>query len=92
MKLTPDQIDYLAFQLLKRLTDKHVLEVADFDAIQRRVVHVITEDLLVEDKLNAEVREILAQHEGSIRKEGVQFHDLFKAVKAKLVRERGLIL
>ena len=92
VKLSPDQIDYVAFQLLKRLQDERVLELEAFEPVERRLVQVISDDLMVEDKLNAEVREVLAQHEASMRQQGVQYHEMFKAVKAKLVRERKLIL
>lgn len=54
--------------------------------------HAITEDLRVEDRLNDEVREILQQHVHEMDRANVEHHEMFKKIKAKLVRDRKLIL
>ena len=92
VRLSNDQIDYLAFQVVKVLTDERVIATSTPDALHGRVVHLITEDLAVEDKLNEEVRLILSQYEGEMRREGAQYHEAFKMIKTKLARERRLIL
>jgi hypothetical protein len=92
MKLRQDQIDYLAFRLLKQLAKEGHLRIRDTSAAEQHLTRVITDDLMVEDKLNDEVRELLAQHESRIRREGAEHHQMFKMLKAKLVKERGLIL
>ena len=52
----------------------------------------ITEELSVEDRLNAEVRQMLKAHEQEIERGNVDYHKMFTMLKQKLVRERGIIL
>ena len=92
MKLRQDKIEYLAFRLLKQLSDDGRITTKNFAAAEQHLTRVITDDLSIEDKLNDEVRQMLAEHESRIRREGAEHHQMFKMLKAKLVKERGLIL
>jgi hypothetical protein len=53
---------------------------------------VITEELSIEDRLNAEVRRMLQAHEQEIERGHVDYQKMFTMLKQKLVRERGIIL
>jgi hypothetical protein len=92
LKLNPNQIDYLAFRLLKHLEKAEAVAARDFDQAHRALIDIISDDFAVEDALNVDVRKILEAFEGQMQKEGVQYHEMFKKVKAKLIKERGLIL
>jgi hypothetical protein len=48
--------------------------------------------LSVEDRLNAEVRQLLKAYEQQIDQGQVDYQKMFQMVKQKLVRERGIIL
>jgi hypothetical protein len=52
----------------------------------------ITDELAVEDRLNAEVRQLLKSYEKEIEQGQVDYQKMFMKVKQKLVRERGIIL
>jgi len=52
----------------------------------------ITEELSVEDRLNAEVRQLLKAYERQIEQGQVDYQKMFTMIKQKLVRERGIIL
>ena len=54
--------------------------------------HAILEELLVEDRLNAEVRQLLKVYEQDIERGHVDYQRMFTLVKGKLARERGIIL
>ena len=56
------------------------------------MAQVIAEDLRVEDNLNEEVRELMRQHMDRIRRADVEYHEMFKVIKAKLAKERNIIL
>ena len=56
------------------------------------VEKAITEDLMVEDRLNEEVKDILKQHEREIEQGRADYKTMFDLIKKKLVRERGLVL
>ena len=64
----------------------------DRSVVVDRVGRALTEDLQVEDRLNEEVREILRGHADQIDRQNIQYHEMFKLIKSKLVRERKLIL
>ena len=52
----------------------------------------ITTELSVEDRLNAEVREMLKSYADQIERGQVDYQKMFTMIKSKLVRDRGLIL
>jgi hypothetical protein len=62
------------------------------DQLAAVVEEIITEELLVEDRLNDEVREILRQYEREIDSGRMDYRRLFDLTKKKLVRERNIIL
>lgn len=53
---------------------------------------VIMDELMVEDKLNDEVREILKKYSADIEKGRLDYRRVFDLTKKKIVEERGLIL
>jgi uncharacterized protein len=50
------------------------------------------EELMVEDRINDEVRQILKKFEPEIEKGRLDYRKLFDMTKQKLVRERNVIL
>jgi uncharacterized protein len=48
--------------------------------------------LSIEDRLNAEVRQLLKAYEQDIERGHVDFQRMFTMVKGKLAKERGIIL
>jgi hypothetical protein len=49
-------------------------------------------DLTLEDRLDEETREIMEQYSEMIKSSNVEYHEMFKTIKKKLMRERKLIL
>jgi hypothetical protein len=52
----------------------------------------MAEEITIEDRLNEEVREILAKYSDEMKRTGVSYQEMFKKVKGQLARERKLIL
>ena len=48
--------------------------------------------MTIEDRINEEVREILAKYADEMRRTGVSYQEMYKKVKGQLARERKLIL
>lgn len=92
MRLTNNQIDLLSYEIVKFLVKKGLIEVDNVDRLTEKVVHVITEELMVEDRLNQEVREILSKHADDLRRNEIEYYEMFKMIKAKLVKDRNIIL
>lgn len=92
MRLTREQVQLMAFHIVRTLLQEGKIEAEDREKVIDRLADVITGELLVEDKLNDEVREILNKHSDEIRMGNIEYQTMFKMVKDKLVRERKIIL
>jgi hypothetical protein len=92
MRLLPDQVEIIAHEMVRRLQETGTVRFQNAEATSDRLARALTEDLQVEDRLNDEVREILRGLAEQMDRQNVQYHEMFKLVKAKLVRERKLIL
>jgi hypothetical protein len=77
---------------MKDLIERGFIEADNPESLRDRFVDLITTELLVEDKLNDEVREILSQHAEEMRRTNVEYREMFKMIKKKLARERKIIL
>ena len=93
MKLRKEVVHYLSKKIIDHLADKEIIEYdCDYDSAVTIVEASILNDLMVEDKLNDEVKEILREQEGQIDENNINYRKVFQMVKNKLARERGLIL
>jgi hypothetical protein len=61
-------------------------------AVIDRLSAVFLADLAVEDRLNEEVREILGKYNEEISRGDINYQEMFRKIKAKLARERNIIL
>jgi hypothetical protein len=62
------------------------------DKLQTIINGIITDDLMVEDQLNEEVKALLDSKTDEYERDMMDYGRVFQMVKSKLVRERGLIL
>ncbi len=92
MRLTADEIEYFARKIVKTLVAEGKLETDSVPKLVDGLVHVMTEELQVEDRLNEEVRETLMQHAGEMERSNVTYTEMFKMLKKKMAREKGIIL
>lgn len=92
MRLTKNQVEYIAYRITRELQDKNLIESDSPGHMMESVIGIMTEELLVEDRLNDEVREILTQHAEEMRRTNVEYREMFKMIKKKLARERKIIL
>ena len=93
MRLSKERIRHMSESLVTRLQEEgHIALVGDRKAFVEQIDHAIIEELSVEDRLNAEVRQLLKAHEQDIERGHADFQKMFTMVKSKLARERGIIL
>ncbi len=90
MLLPRELISYLARQLVTKLNPQ-VIETTRPQALAELIVAVVTEELQVEDRLNDEVREILAEYSEYMRREGVSYQEMFRRIKNTLISQRKVI-
>ena len=92
MRLTRNQVEFVAHRLMKDLIERGFIEADDPSQLRDSFNQLITDELHVEDTLNDEVREILTQHAEEMRRTNVEYREMFKMIKKKLARERNIIL
>ncbi len=92
LKLFRSMVDYLSARIISQLVHEGVIEVDDRKLAVAKLAGTFTEDLMVEDRLNEEVREIMNRYADEMTRTGVQYHEMFKKIKGELVRQRRLIL
>jgi len=90
MLLQKEVVAYLAGHVVTAVS-AGLVEITNPAGAKDVVNQVILEELSVEDQLNDEVREILAQYTEYMRREQVSFSDMFRKVKNQLVAERKII-
>ncbi|HXW57104.1 MAG TPA: DUF507 family protein [Candidatus Cybelea sp.] len=92
MLLSRDYVGYMAREVVKRLIGSKMIETKNPENLTTQVRQVLAEEVTVEDRLNEEVREILARYSDEMRRTGVSYQEMYKKVKGQLARERKLIL
>jgi uncharacterized protein len=92
MRLTSDEVEYISRKIVKTLVGEGKLEVDSEPRVVAAIGKVITEELMVEDRLNEEVRETLIQHSSEMERSNVTYTEMFKMLKRKMAREKGIIL
>jgi len=92
MRLTPDEIEFIARKIVKTLVAEGKLEVDSPPRVIADLMKVITEDLSVEDRLNEEVREVLMQHASEMERSNMSYTEMFKMLKKKMAKEKGIVL
>lgn len=92
MRISQKFVESIVSEIVKELLQKKMIEVSDYTMLQEKLVAVVVDDLMVEDRLDEEVRKIMEQYADVIRSSNVEYHEMFKTIKKKLVKERKLIL
>lgn len=93
MRLSKERVHHMAETLAARLQQEgHVELRGDRKAFVHMLDQTMTEELSVEDRLNAEIRRLMKAYEDDIERGQVDYQKMFTMIKQKLVRERGLIL
>jgi hypothetical protein len=93
MKLSPERIKGLAHLVLDKLITEGMLEpVIERKALAASLDQVITEELRVEDRINAEAKGLLRKYEAEIARGQLNEHELFLKIKKQLVKDKGVVL
>ena len=93
MRLRQEEIDYIAWKILRSLKEAEVIDViGEDDPVADRLRHALAENLSIEDQLNREVDDILRNHLKEIQRDSVDYRRMFQMVKTKLARERNLVI
>ncbi len=91
--MTKERIRHVSSAVLERLKSQQLFDVTGskeklIDALEKS----ITDELSVEDRLNAEVRKMLKQFDAEFDSGRADYQKMFVMVKSKLVKERSIVL
>jgi hypothetical protein len=92
MRLSPDEIQFISRKIVKTLVAAKRLEVDDEARVIDGIARVIADELSIEDRLNEEAREVLAQHMTSMERSDITYSEMFKKVKRELAKQKGIVL
>jgi hypothetical protein len=82
----------MADAVVKRLVGRKLADVRDEKRAREVVQRILVENLLAEEKLDADARSLMQDHVKEIRDSASDYKRLFTLVKAKLAKERGFTL
>jgi len=93
MRIHKDQIDHITASVLKGLKEKGLIILkADEERVLERMRQAVVDDMRAEDALDREVEGILNSHMNEMDTGGVDYRKMFRMLKNKLAKERGIIL
>ena len=79
-------------RVVDELIKREMIEIPLQSSLRERALAVIEEEMSVEDRINEEARNLLQQYAEYMRQTGVSYHEMFKMVKNRLVKEKQGIL
>jgi hypothetical protein len=93
MRLAKERIHHMAESVIGRLQQQGQIEITgERKALRDAIEQTITDELAIEDRLHAEIRQLMKAYEKEIEQGKADYQKVFTMIKQKLVRERGIIL
>jgi hypothetical protein len=92
MLFSKEYVGYLAREVSKKLVASGVIETKSPSALAEKVHASLLEELALEDRINDEVRVILEAYSDEMQKSGANYQEMFRKVKAELVRKYKAVL
>ena len=92
MRLNKNQIEHLGSVILRNLVKEGKIIVEDRIRLLEEVANLLVDEFQKEDRLDQEVRELLSKHMEKIRRENIEYQTMFRMIKTKLAKERGIVL
>ncbi len=92
MRLTRDQIGQISQRMIRGLLKDEMIAAERPEEATDTLVKIFTEDLAAEDRLNDEVHEILKNYSEEISRGMVNYQELFRKAKARLARDRKMVI
>jgi uncharacterized protein len=93
MRIPKSWVPIIAKKIIDNLIAKELVSPKiPIDKLLEIAEGLIMEELMVEDRLSDEVRELLKKHESEIERGRMDYRSLFELTKKKLVKERNIVL
>mgnify|MGYP001231814622 FL=1 len=93
MRLKKEMVELISDKLTSSLLDEEfIIFTEDSSKLKEIIADIIIEDLMIEDKLDEEVKKIITSHANEMDTGNVDHRRMFQMIKKKLIRERDLVL
>lgn len=93
MRLKKEIVERISKKIVRSLIENnYIIWDERPEKLEAIINEIITDDLMVEDRLNEEVKLLLESRTKDYERDMMDYGRVFQMVKSKLVRERGLIL
>ena len=93
MRIPKSWVPIMAKKIIDNLIAKEmIVPKIPVEKLIEQADAIILAELMLEDRLNNEVRELLKKHETDIERNRMDYRKLFELTKQKLVKERNLVL
>ena len=93
MRIPKTWVPLIAKKVVDELIAKELVTLkVPTEVLMAEAERLIMEELMLEDRINDEVREILKKYTGEIEKGRLDYRRMFELTKKKIVQERGVIL
>lgn len=78
--------------IVRQLLEDEKIIVEDKNRLIEDIEKIITEEFMMEDKLDEEAKRILSEHIDEIRRANIEYNEVLKRVKRKLAKDKGVVL
>ena len=93
MKLSPEKIETLSAAIVDAMADVDgVLFRSDDADLRLAIAAIITDELMVEERLDAEIHKMLQAYKYEITMGRLNYDDLYRKMRHTLIAERRLVL
>jgi hypothetical protein len=93
MKLSPAKIEDLSDKMIDALAEiEGVMFQTNDHELRIAIGEIMTDELMIEERLDAEIHQMLQAYKYEITMERLSYDDLFKKTKRRLISERKLVL
>lgn len=92
MNFSKDYVGYLGRKTIKHLIDVKMIRTEKVEVLNARVQAALIDELMLEDRINDEVRLILDAYQEEMRRTGASYQEMFKKIKQELARKYKAVL
>ncbi len=93
MRIPRTWVPLIAKKVVTDLLAKElIVPLVSAEELTAEAENLIMEELMVEDRVNDEVREILKKYTGEIEKGRLDYRKMFELTKKKIIEERGIVV
>jgi hypothetical protein len=92
MNFSRDYVGYLGRRTIKHLMDVNMIRTENVAVLNSRVQAALLDEMMLEDRINDEVRLILEAYQEEMRRTGASYQEMFKRIKLELARKYKAIL